>query len=129
MGTYVQSQLTSGEEVVYEASMHWIIFIGLTGLLTLFIWPILVRMSWEFAATNKKVIWKTGLIRRNTDELRLDKVESVQVQQGFLGRLFNYGTVQIVGTGGTSSSMGPVANPMDLRKAILYQQDVLLNKS
>ena len=129
MGTYVQNQLTPGEEVIYEGSLHWIIFISLKALLTLFIVPILQNMSWEFAATNKKVIWKTGLIRRNTDELRLDKVESVQVNQGIFGRLFNYGTVTITGTGSTGASMHPVANPMELRKAILHQQDILQSKT
>lgn len=33
MGQYVESSLTGGEKVVYEAKLHWIIFASLKSIL------------------------------------------------------------------------------------------------
>src|SRR5215468_8894258 len=61
---------------------------------------IMARTS-EFAVTNKRVIVKVGLIRRDTLELLLSKVESIGVDQSILGRIFGFGTIVVIGTGGT----------------------------
>ena len=53
----------------------------------------------EIAVTNRRVIYKKGLIRRQTNEMNVDKVESVQINQSILGRLLDYGDVTILGTG------------------------------
>jgi hypothetical protein len=50
----------------------------------------------EIAVTNRRVIYKKGFIRRRTNEMNMDKVESVQVD---LGRMLDYGNVTILGTG------------------------------
>ncbi|WP_373707936.1 PH domain-containing protein [Kaistella sp.] len=116
MGTYVKNNLISGEHVQYETSYHWIIFISLRSLLTLFIAPILDRWTDEFAITNKRVIVKTGLIRRRTVELNLTKIESVNVNQSVLGRILGFGSIQIVGTGGTRELFTNIRKPLRFRK-------------
>jgi hypothetical protein len=45
----------------------------------------------EIAVTNRRVIYKKGLIRRQTNEMNMDKVESVQIDQSILGRMLDYG--------------------------------------
>ncbi len=57
------------------------------------------RWITEFAITDRRVISKRGFIMRNTAEMNMDKVESVKVEQSVLGRLLDYGTVTVVGTG------------------------------
>jgi uncharacterized membrane protein YdbT with pleckstrin-like domain len=74
--------------------------------------------STEMGVTNKRVIRKSGVIMRDTDEIRLSKVESVSVKQGILGRIFGYGTVVIVGTGGNGAVMHGVADPLAFRAAV-----------
>src|ERR1044072_7877794 len=59
----------------------------------------LKRFGTEVAVTDRRMIYKAGLIRRHTVEMNLDKVESVDVDQSLAGRLFGYGTVTIRGTG------------------------------
>ncbi len=59
--------------------------------------------STELAVTNKRIITKSGLIQRNTTEMFLEKVESIQVDQGILGRIFDFGSITISGTGGDKS--------------------------
>ena len=65
-----------------------------------FITRFIERWTTEQALTNKRVFRKVGLIRRDTDELVYEKIETVAVKQSFLGRIFNFGEVEFTGTGG-----------------------------
>jgi uncharacterized membrane protein YdbT with pleckstrin-like domain len=49
----------------------------------------------------------------------MDKVESVQVDQSILGRLFDFGTVKILGTGEGFESLRTIAGPIKLRNSII----------
>jgi hypothetical protein len=51
-------------------------------------------------------------------ELNLAKVESIGVEQTLLGRMLNYGTIVIVGTGGTRQPFKDIADPMSFRRAV-----------
>jgi uncharacterized membrane protein YdbT with pleckstrin-like domain len=73
----------------------------------------------EIAVTNRRVIYKKGLVRRQTNEMNMDKVESVQVDQSILGRLFDFGTVKILGTGEGFESLRTIAGPIKLRNSII----------
>ena len=72
----------------------------------------------EIAVTNRRVIYKTGLVRRQTNEMNMDKVESVQVDQSILGRMFDYGNVKILGTGEGFETLRTIASPLKLRNSI-----------
>ena len=91
-----------------------------TGLLLAgFAW--LKRYGTEIAVTNHRVIYKTGLIRRHTTEINMDKIESVDVDQGILGRVFGYGTVTIRGTGEAVEPISDIGDPLDFRNAIMVR--------
>ena len=47
----------------------------------------------EIAVTDRRVIYKKGLVRRQTNEMNMDKVESVQIDQPVLGRMLDYASV------------------------------------
>ena len=79
---------------------------------------LIVILTTEFAITNRRIVAKTGFIRRHTLEMLLPKVESVAVSQDILGRLLNFGTVTVTGTGGTKESFKAIVNPIDVRKKI-----------
>ncbi|HEY1736545.1 MAG TPA: PH domain-containing protein [Methylovirgula sp.] len=72
----------------------------------------------EIAVTTTRVIYKTGFIRRYTVEMNMDKVESVDVVQPLLGRLLDYGSVRVRGTGASLEQLDYVAHPLALRSAI-----------
>lgn len=78
-------------------------------------------MRWitEFAVTNKRVIYKRGFIYRQTAEMNMDKVESVDVGQSILGRLLDYGTIHVNGTGQGIEHLHRIASPIALRNAII----------
>lgn len=90
-----------------------IVFLPMTAALLLYAY--LKIRSTEMGITSKRVIRKSGVIMRDTAEIRLSKVESVSVRQGFLGRIFGYGDVVIAGTGGNGAVMKGVDDPLVFR--------------
>ena len=139
--SYVQSVITPGESVVAQAKTHWFIYVGpafwlllsLTlmvavpplGVILLILSLILLLRAWlyaystELAVTSKRVIAKFGFIRRNTVELRHDKVEGLHVKQGIIGRIFDFGSIVVTGSGGTNAPIPYIANPLKFRSAAL----------
>ena len=57
------------------------------------------RRATEIVVTDRRVIFKRGLISRHTVEMNVSKIETVDVEQGLAGRIWDYGTVLIRGTG------------------------------
>jgi uncharacterized membrane protein YdbT with pleckstrin-like domain len=72
----------------------------------------------ELAVTDRRVIYKTGLIARHTIEMNRRQVESVDVDQSIFGRLIGYGTIIIRGTGGSLEPMRRIDNPLTFRTYI-----------
>jgi len=93
---------------------------GLSGLIALFL-LVPEWFTWwttEIAVTNRRIIYKQGFIRRSTVEMHMDKVESVDVDQSILGRIFDYGDVIVKGTGTGFEPLNTIAKPLDLRNHI-----------
>ena len=85
---------------------------------------LMVRKTSEYGITNKRILMKTGLIQRQTSELFLDKVEAIYVDQSILGRILNYGVLNIVGTGGSRDPFYCVPDPLHFRKVAQQQIDL-----
>jgi uncharacterized membrane protein YdbT with pleckstrin-like domain len=77
------------------------------------------KWATELAITNRRIIYKRGFIARDTVEMNMGKVETVEVQQSLLGRLLNYGTLDVKGTGQSIEHLRTIARPVALRNAIL----------
>lgn len=144
---YVDSILEPGERVIRVAQPHWVAFIppaimmggsfgvSIIALLanshSFALWWVLVVIfgvgavhylvlrATEFVITNRRVIMKTGFITRHTSEMNASKIESVDVSQSVLGRLMNFGTIQVHGTGSDITPFRLVADPLSFRRAIL----------
>jgi uncharacterized membrane protein YdbT with pleckstrin-like domain len=148
--SYLDDHLLAGEQIVYRARLHWIIFgasilmvaLGLVlaivlqtiqpgywylGLafvgigLLLAIGPAIRYLSSEFAVTDKRVLAKHGFIERESIETLLSKVEAIGVDQGIIGRVLDYGSITITGTGGTEESFPRISQPLEFRRQIQSQ--------
>jgi membrane protein YdbS with pleckstrin-like domain len=76
------------------------------------------RATTELAITDRRVIYKSGLISRHTLEMNRSKVESVDVDQSLLGRMFGFGTIVLRGTGGSLEPMRMISDPLVFRSHI-----------
>jgi len=76
------------------------------------------RWTTEIAVTDRRVVLKRGLIRRHTIEMNMNKIESVDVDQTLMGRLFNYGNVSIRGTGSSFETLHMIDSPLKLRTTV-----------
>jgi len=96
-----------------------------SGLLVAAAIPIVVgelnRRTAEFAVTNKRVVLKVGALQNRTEEMFLNKIESVNVDQTFTGRVLGYGTIVIRGTGGSLEPFELVSAPLHFRHEIQEQ--------
>ncbi len=89
--------------------------------LILFAYGLAKRNATEMAVTNKRVLIKTGIASRRTLDLMLAKVESIGVEETFLGRILGYGSVMVRGTGGTPESFLMIAHPQEFRRNVQEQ--------
>jgi uncharacterized membrane protein YdbT with pleckstrin-like domain len=76
------------------------------------------RWTTEIAITNRRVILKRGFIRRDTAEMNMDKVESVDVNQSLFGRLLDYGDVTVRGTGAGLETLRLIDAPLEFRNHV-----------
>jgi uncharacterized membrane protein YdbT with pleckstrin-like domain len=83
--------------------------------------PFFRRMSSEFVVTNKRVLVKTGWVRRHSTELLLRQVEGITVDQTVLGRLLGFGTIVVEGTGSDRTPYRGIAGPLAFRLAVQEQ--------
>ena len=164
--SYVESNLVSGETVIYETRLHWIVMLGhivigclllgLPGVLLLvyalrqsgidtetlhimegggvallvfgvvtILMGMVRRNATEMAVTNRRVVIKTGLASRKTIEMLLNKVESIEVSETAFGRMLGYGTILLIGTGGTTEPFQKVAHPLEFRSQVQQQIEKL----
>ena len=83
------------------------------------LWVWLVYTTTELAVTNKRIVAKFGVIRRHTIELRLQKLETVQVNQSMFGRWLDYGNVVIAGAGVPQTPVPHISSPTSFSKAAM----------
>jgi uncharacterized membrane protein YdbT with pleckstrin-like domain len=76
------------------------------------------RWTTEIAITDRRIIFKRGFIRRDTIEMSVEKVESVDVNQSLLGRLLDYGNITIRGTGTGFAPLRSIDSPLDFRSHV-----------
>ncbi|NMF90993.1 PH domain-containing protein [Aromatoleum petrolei] len=134
MASYIDGALIKDEKVVYTGNISlWslaplillgLLFLALYGLGLIFWLVAFVRYkTTELAVTNKRVIAKFGFISRQTIELNINKVESIQVNQGILGRIFNFGSLVVSGAGNPQAPIPGISNPMSFRRVFMETQD------
>jgi len=145
--SYVNNNLMSNETIIYEAKIHWFVFIPSAVFLVLgivfngnesasvlvplfiliafvsFIKAIIIKTTTELAVTSKRVIAKTGLISRSTIELNHSKVESFNIDQSISGRIFGFGTLVLNGTGGGKTPIPNIDAPLEFRKNAMFTID------
>jgi len=101
------------------------VFMGIVALLS-FAYASLLRQFLLLVVTNERIFFRSGLIKVDTVQVRLDRVESVEIQRTITGQLLGYGTVVLTGVGSRYSYIRYLANAPEIRNVIdelLYQRE------
>jgi len=127
--SYIDESLVPGEVLIHRARVSWwsqfgLLFLGVLTLvvaigLIFLIWAWVRVRSTELAITNRRMIAKFGFIQRHTVEINLEKVEALRVDQGFWGRILNFGTIFVTGSGGSVEPIPNIADPLVFRRKFM----------
>ncbi|MBR3471043.1 MAG: PH domain-containing protein [Prevotella sp.] len=150
---YIEKNLMENEKIVYSAQLHpivytWPIVLGIVALIVMaiplddqtmflvkllggivalviaFCWAVSLNGGKQYVVTTRRLIFKRGIIKRESLELLLRKCEGVKIQQSVAGRLLNYGDV-IVTTGEASNLYRHIKAPLTFSTHINQQIDNL----
>lgn len=148
--SYIDRHLLPGEKVIFRTHLHWKMYVlpvlailvlvvptvlalrstnqllaiaPVAAMLVIFLIPFSRRRSSEFAVTNKRVIIKLGVLKTRSVELLLPKIEGITVTQSLGGRMFGYGEIVVIGTGGTEEPFAGIQGPLDFRQAVQAATD------
>jgi len=68
------------------------------------------------------------VLSTRTNEIALPNIEGVRLHQSMLGRIFNYGTVRIEGTGVDSVTTPGIADPVGFVRAIQTAKELMVRR-
>lgn len=141
---------TSSESINYEARIHWISYVipvlfivvgilgilsllinfnlGIIGIISLFLAFLFVKgvikiiqnKNTKIYITDNYLTFSTGILGKTFSDISLSKLEGMQLNQSFLGKILNFGTL-VVTTGEVTHSY-VIENPMELRSALIQSQ-------
>lgn len=126
---YIDESLSAGEEVAGLFHLHWITRMPMVlwlmlGLLTFGLTWLIAAYEYlrlrhiEQGVTNKRVIYKTGIISRKSEEMKITSIETVEIDQGVFGRMLGYGNIKVTGRGTSDVVFRGIDNPMAVKRAI-----------
>ena len=131
------------KDIIYQARLHWVLFVppAILFLVTFYLglqyeqfrtpsfilalvgifWEAIIWMSYQFTLLiikKKQVILCTGVLVRQTLDIPLNKIESIDIRQSVMGSLFQYGSLVITGTGGSRQYVNFLSHPLTARRYI-----------
>ena len=125
---YVEDTLGSGETIKYDVAFHWLwtfsayamlVIFGWVGIgVIVFLYMMIRKWTTERVLTNIRFIQKTGWIVRHTEEIRIDRMEKVNLNQSLLGRILDYGDIKISGVGTGEIKLKMIDSPIDFQKKL-----------
>ncbi len=144
----IQKMLVSGEEVILRAQLHWAIYwkavfvlfvalvmylfmpivapiamlLGVCGVFMLCV-AMLTQHYVLLAVTNKRVLARYGLLQMDIVDIRLSKVESIDLERMLPGHLLGYASVVVMGTGQRIIRVQYIANAEAFRR---YYNEMVL---
>ena len=127
--SYLEESLSAGETIVARFPLHWtartmlvvwiVLGIPTLGLLWLVaIYEYLRLRGIEQGVTNKRVVLKNGIVSRQSEEMKLSSIETVEIEQGIFGRMLDFGTVKVTGRGISDLVFKRIDDPLGVKRQI-----------
>ena len=126
--SYIEKTLGNDEKILYQINYHWLytaiailslIFLGVF-IIGIFIFLFMMIQKWttERCITNFRLIQKTGWIARNTEEMRIDRMEEINLKQTVIDRIFGSGSIVITGVGKGEIKLKFIDEPLVFQKKL-----------
>jgi uncharacterized membrane protein YdbT with pleckstrin-like domain len=124
---YLDESLGPDEKIIARFDLHWtakgwlilgIVLIPVVVGIFITIYEWLRLRAIELGVTSHRVVRKTGIISRETEEIRLSAIETVDLHQTTWGRLLGYGDVRVTGRGESSLVFSRISDPVAVKRAI-----------
>lgn len=104
----------SGSEIGLFRYLGWLLLLlGLVALLQ----RLFVVIGADYGVTDRRLVFKTGIVRRRVRELVHEKIEGIEIYQSFWGRIMGYGSL-LVTTGGAINTYTYVRDPVYFRVSV-----------
>ena len=122
--SYIEDSLSAEEKVVAVFRQHWVTRLWLMLWILLLITIPIAIYEWlrlrtiEHGVTNKRVIYKHGIISRNTEEMKLGSIETVRIDQSVWGRILGFGDIRVTGKGISDVVFRRMDDPMEVKRRI-----------
>ena len=122
--SYLEESLSDGEKIVAVFRQHWVTRIWLAIWILLIVTIPIAVYEWlrlrtmEHAVTNKRVVYKGGIISRQTEEMKIGSIETVEIDQGVWGRILGFGDVKVTGRGISDVVFRTIDDPMEVKRQI-----------
>ena len=126
--SYIEKTLGNDEKILYQINYHWLytaiailslIFLGVF-IIGIFIFLFMMIQKWttERCITNFRLIQKTGWIARDTQEMRIDRMEEINLKQTVIDRIFGSGSIVITGVGKGEIKLKFIDEPLVFQKKL-----------
>lgn len=144
----IEKVLVKGEEVLLRAELHGALYwksvavlifavmlgfvvptlgilLGVAGGIMLII-AVLTQHFLLLAVTNKRVLARYGLLQMDVVDIRLSKIESIDLERMLPGHIFGYANVVVMGTGQRLIRVPYIGNADEFRR--FYNEMVLFDE-
>lgn len=122
-----------GVDNIEEAPKIFYVFMDVFGVLIIFcslliLIPGIVEIKCaQLVVTNKRILGRRGFISKVTADIMLNKIDTINAGNGFLGEIFHYGYIEIVSAASVASSVQQrramrykyISNTLEFRQAVL----------
>jgi uncharacterized membrane protein YdbT with pleckstrin-like domain len=82
----------------------------------------------KFVVTTRRVLQIKGVLGKEVVDAALDQINDVKTDQSLLGRMFNYGDVEVVTASAIlTDAMQHIADPLAFKRALLDAKEGLLH--
>jgi uncharacterized membrane protein YdbT with pleckstrin-like domain len=82
-----------------------------------------LRLGKQVYITDHAVGFKTGIFSKDVTEMSLNKIETIEIHQSILGRMFGYGTLRFRGTGFSNDFTPRIKDPNGFKNMVIARAE------
>ena len=102
--------IAPGETIIYRPKLSKWAYLRLGSFIR--------NLTTTIFVSDKRFFHSHGWIHRHAHEIVIGKVESILVEQGLWGRICNYGTVKVSGTGAGTIVLPYLKRPIEFQRQV-----------